>query len=285
MGLDPRDPAIVRIVNRFVYLFVWEYGDVSGLGKKTSGPNKKITYLLQSAVDDVNSFLAALTQRLGAVMKLEYEDTKTLYERLMQVSLPASIFPLFPSHPQAIFAKVYTVIFPMYTEQNAVDDALVEAKRSELDQVTTRIIGVKSKYLMENNASDLTPEPAKAPPTLETPPSSSRIRSSSVRKGRKEPHFAVMSGKDVEESAEKSDTQSDDSTPPIPMATSTSDTADPPSDSSPTNGRLHTLFERVFSFLRWSATVPCPKSCKKIDCTGSFEESFIFSLQGSRGLR
>lgn len=44
---------LVKTLNRFIYLFNWIYSDLTGELAKNP------TYALQSAVDDVNSFLGA----------------------------------------------------------------------------------------------------------------------------------------------------------------------------------------------------------------------------------
>jgi len=107
--------SISKSVNRFIYMFNWLYGDQGGEGFKNS------TYNLQTAVDDVNSFLgnpiflfiasdsitltfhlvAAMTLRIATALNLEYQSNKRLFALLMQT----------------VFGKIYNTLFPLYVEQ------------------------------------------------------------------------------------------------------------------------------------------------------------------------
>lgn len=119
-GLRP----LAQVLAKFVYLFTWEYNGAKATSKKDW------TFLLSTAVDDINSFIACLANNLTEKLSLDYKQHKQLHEVLI-----ATVFP-----------KIYNSLFPLYKQVNKSAEALLRAKIVELKDVTPALIGVKPKF-------------------------------------------------------------------------------------------------------------------------------------------
>eukprot|EP01125_Pyxidicula_operculata_P003603 TRINITY_DN1472_c2_g1_i1.p1 TRINITY_DN1472_c2_g1~~TRINITY_DN1472_c2_g1_i1.p1 ORF type:complete len:1025 (+),score=284.86 TRINITY_DN1472_c2_g1_i1:130-3204(+) len=142
-------PPLILLVDRFIEMFEWEFGSL-----KTPTKKDQIT-ALGNAVDNLNSFISTLSEDFAQKLEMNYQTKKTVVEVLIN----------------AIFPKVYHILFPLYNQVHKMNESLLRAKISQLKNCTPALIGVKEKYHL--NYEQKLENSASAPPTPAVSPASS----------------------------------------------------------------------------------------------------------------
>uniref|UniRef100_A0A6B2KXT3 VPS9 domain-containing protein n=1 Tax=Arcella intermedia TaxID=1963864 RepID=A0A6B2KXT3_9EUKA len=144
-------PELTGLISRFVRIFEWQYSNLKIKDKKDS------LYALQTAVDDVNSFIECITKHVED--KFNFNQYKSIIDALIR----------------AVFPRIYSILFPLYRQVNQMKEALLRAKIVQLKKVTPALIGVKEKFhlgtmVVEEGEDEIQfPLPALMLPVVNTP--------------------------------------------------------------------------------------------------------------------
>lgn len=72
---------VSEVLDKFIYIFNWDYGNTSVTSGPSSANAKFLTYNLQCAVDDINSFLCTYLLLLSRVLRGEGVVVKSAHKK------------------------------------------------------------------------------------------------------------------------------------------------------------------------------------------------------------
>lgn len=115
--------SLVDLLQKFIHFFIWMYTPLSN-------DKKNITYHLQNAIDDILSYLHAITKRTCSLIGQNSHERAKVCVEMMEI----------------IFPHIYPTLFQLYIVHYKKFDIQLSIKSSELRKATPEMMGIQFKW-------------------------------------------------------------------------------------------------------------------------------------------